>query len=169
MPDEPAGIPVVVRRADLLSPAAQELIQALNTELSRTYPEPGATHFRLDPEEVAEGQGAFVIAWQGDEPLGCGALRRIDEGVGELKRMYVRPEARGRGAGRAILAALEREARALGIKRLVLETGERQIEALGLYRTAGFVVIPPFGEYTESPLSLCMAKDLQPPRGVSGE
>ena len=62
--------------------------------------------------------------------------------------------------GRVILAALEAEARQLGIARLLLETGERQPEAVTLYTRAGFVRIPPFGEYLTSPLSVCMAKDL---------
>ena len=68
---------------------------------------------------------------------------------------------RGRGVGRALLAALEDEARSLGAKRLVLETGERMREAVALYERTGFTVIPPFGEYVGAPLSLCMAKELR--------
>jgi putative acetyltransferase len=151
---------VIIRRYDLLSPVAQGLITALNAELSSMYPEPGATHFRLDPDEVAEGNGVFLVALCDKEPLGCGALRRIEERSGELKRMYVRPAARGLGIGRALLAALEAEARAFGLARLVLETGTRQTEALGLYRQAGFYDIPAYGEYVNSPLSICMAKEL---------
>jgi GNAT superfamily N-acetyltransferase len=151
---------IVVQRADILSPAAQTLIAALNAELSRTYPEEGACHFRLDAEEVADGRGAFLIAWRAEKPIGCGAIRQIEERTGELKRMYVAPEERGRGIGRAILQALEGEARALGISRVVLETGVRQREALALYERAGFLRIAPFGEYVASPLSVCMAKDL---------
>jgi GNAT superfamily N-acetyltransferase len=150
---------IVVQRADILSPAAQTLIAALNAELSRTYPEEGACHFRLDAEEVADGRGAFLIAWRAEKPIGCGAIRQIEERTGELKRMYVAPEERGRGIGRAILQALEGEARALGISRVVLETGVRQREALALYERAGFLRIAPFGEYVASPLSVCMAKD----------
>ena len=160
MNEKPDSSGVVIRRYDLLSPVAQELIAALNAELAKQYPEPGATHFRLDPDEVAEGNGVFLVALRDDEPLGCGALRRIEERSGELKRMYVRPQARGLGIGRALLAALEAEARALGLTRLLLETGTRQIEALSLYRQAGFADIPAYGEYISSPLSLCMAKEL---------
>jgi GNAT superfamily N-acetyltransferase len=75
--------------------------------------------------------------------------------------MYVAPEERGRGVGRALLAALEAAARALGLSRLVLETGDRQREAIALYRRAGFRDIPPFGEYVGSPLSVCMGKELR--------
>jgi GNAT superfamily N-acetyltransferase len=151
---------LAVQRFDILSPAARTLIEALNAELSSRYPEEGACHFRLDADEVSDGRGAFLIASRSGKPIGCGAVRRIEQRTGELKRMYVSPEERGRGIGRAILAALEAEARALGISRLVLETGVRQSEALALYRRAGFSRIAPFGEYVTSPLSVCMAKDL---------
>ncbi len=152
---------LVLTRAGILSETASALIAALNAELSALYPEPGANHFRLDAEEVREGHGVFLIARRNGRPVGCGALRRISEGTGEVKRMYVVPEERGRRVGRAILDALESHAPALGIKRLVLETGTRQQAAIALYRNAGFVHIPPFGEYIASAsTSVCMAKEL---------
>ena len=154
----------------LTSPVAFALIQALNTELAAQYPEPGATHFRLDPDEVAPGAGVFVVARIGGRAVGCGALRCLCEpalvrelgaAVGELKRMYVAPEMRGHGIGRALLARLEDEGRALGLTRLVLETGTRQAEALALYRSAGFAAIPAYGEYAASPeTSVCLTKRL---------
>lgn len=151
---------VEIRHASLDSAVARRLIESLNAELLARYPEEGATHFRLDVDEVAPGRGAFVVAYRADDPVGCGAIRRIDDDVAEIKRMYVVPEARGARLAAAILAALEAEARALAVARLVLETGERQPEAIALYRRAGFVVIPRFGEYVDSALSLCMAKAL---------
>ncbi len=151
---------VEIRREPLDSAVARQLIASLNAELLARYPEEGATHFRLDVDEVAPGRGAFVVAYRADDPVGCGAIRRIDDDVAEIKRMYVVPEARGARLAAAILAALEAEARALAVARLVLETGERQPEAIALYRRAGFVVIPRFGEYVDSALSLCMAKAL---------
>jgi len=160
MKGKAAASEVRVHRADILSPPARALIEALNAELSSRYPEEGATHFRLDPREVVDGQGAFLIASNSGKPVGCGAVRRIEARSGEIKRMYVSRDARGHGIGRAILGALEAEARTLGIARLVLETGTRQGEALALYERAGFVRIAPFGEYVNSPLSVCMAKDL---------
>ena len=151
---------VTIRPAPLDSPAAQALIAALNAELIALYPQPGATHFRLDPAEVAEGRGAFVIAWHEGFPIGCGAVRCLDPATAELKRMYVAPEGRGRGIGHQLLATLEQEARQLGVQRLVLETGIHQIAALALYARAGFVTIPAFGEYVGSDTSICMAKSL---------
>lgn len=149
-----------LRREEIGSRAASDLIDALNEELSRRYPEEGANHFRLDPEEVAGGRGAFLVAYAGGVPVACGSIRRLDADTAEIKRMYVAPGARGRGVGRRILAALEAEARRLGVGRIVLETGERQPEALTLYERAGFVPTPAFGEYAGSPLSVCMEKEI---------
>lgn len=149
-----------IRRVGLDSPEAQALIGALNDELSRQYPDEDKTYFRLAADEVAAGNGAFLIAFRSGQAIACGAVRRVDERTGEIKRMYVRPEERGRRIGRAIVAALEAEARALGITRLVLETGIRQSAALSLYERAGFSRTPAFGEYVGSPLSICMAKEL---------
>jgi GNAT superfamily N-acetyltransferase len=155
----------------LTSAVAASLIAELNRDLSADYPEPGTTHFRLDPNEVAAGNGIFVVArWDG-RPVGCGALRRITDPeltrelgprVGELKRMYVARELRGKGIGRALLDRLESEARLLGLDRLVLETGIRSPQALALYRAAGFIAIPAYGEYVSSPTtSVCLSKALE--------
>ncbi len=151
---------LTIRPEEITSATAQELIARLNAELQGRYPEEGANHFRLDPEEVAPGRGAFLIAFRGDTPVGCGAVRRLEEGTAEIKRMFVDPAQRGAGVGGAILAALETQARRLGARRLLLETGDRQPEALALYRRAGFTSIAPFGEYVGSRLSICLAKDL---------
>jgi GNAT superfamily N-acetyltransferase len=151
---------VRVQRADLDGPVARALIGTLNAELTATYPEAGATHFRLDAEEVAAGRGAFLVATRGGRPVGCGAVRRIDASTAELKRMYVERALRGQGLGRRLLEALEREARSLGVERLVLETGVRQDAALALYERAGYTRIPAWGEYRDTPLSLCMEKRL---------
>lgn len=161
MTHHPPPQPLAIRREELKSSVASRLIEALNAELTAQYPEPGATHFGLEAEEVAADKGAFLVGYFDGEPVACGAIRCVDVGVAEVKRMFVIPAARGRGFSRAILMALENSARQLGIRRLVLETGPRQLEAIALYRRAGFVGIPRFGEYTHSELSLCMAKDLQ--------
>lgn len=148
-------------REALESPVVQALITALDAELTARYPEDdSANHFRLDSHEVAPGRGSFLVAYDEGVPIGCGAVRCIDAGVAELKRMYVAPAVRGRGVGRILLMALESEARQLGAGRLVLETGPRQPEAIALYERAGFVRISAFGEYEDHPLSVFMGKDL---------
>ena len=149
-----------LRSEPLDSPVAQQLIAALNAELSARYPEAGANHFRLDPQEVAPGRGAFLVIREGERAIGCGAIRRLESGAAEIKRMFVVPDRRGHGVGRQVLEALEEAARGLGANRLVLETGVRQPDAIALYRKCGFTVIPAFGEYIGSELSLCMSKTL---------
>ncbi len=153
---------VRIETVTLDEPAVRELIGELDAELHDIYPEEGAVHDRLDPAEVAPGHGVLLVAVDDTTGhlLGCGAVRLREPGIGEIKRMYVRPEARGRGVGRALLAALEAEAAALFADQVVLETGARQVEAVGLYRHAGYVEIERFGEYADSPLSLCMARTL---------
>jgi GNAT superfamily N-acetyltransferase len=152
---------ITIARAELASDVSRALIGALNAELSGIYPEPGATHFNLDPEDVTGGRGTFLIVYREGTPIGCGALRVLDAETAELKRMYVSPSVRGTGLGRRLVIALEAEARALGVQRLVLETGIRQVAALALYRATGFEPIPLFGEYLRSPeTSICLGKDL---------
>ncbi len=152
---------ITIARAEMTADVSRALIDALNAELREVYPEPGATHFGLDPREVAHGHGTFLIAYREGTPVGCGALRLLDGKTAELKRMYVSPTARRRGVGRRLLAALEVEARALGVQRLVLETGVRQAPALALYRATGFRPIPLYGDYCLSPeTSVCLGKDL---------
>jgi putative acetyltransferase len=161
--EPPIAEPITVRRAELSAEASRVLIAALNTELSGAYPEPGATHFGLQPEDVAVGRGAFLIMYHGETPVACGAMRLLEDGTAELKRMFVSPAWRGQGLGRRLVDALESEARALGVRRLVLETGIRQAAALALYRATGFQPIPLYGEYCLSPeTSICLGKELGP-------
>jgi GNAT superfamily N-acetyltransferase len=151
---------VEFRREELSAPVVQRLISALNAELEARYPEEGANFFRLDPEEVAEGRGAFLVAYLANIPVGCGAVRMIEPALAEIKRMYVDPAVRGRRVGRQIVVALEAHTRQLGAKRIVLETGPRQPDAIAMYAHAGFHEIPLYGEYIGSQFSVCMAKDL---------
>ena len=153
-------IKIEISREDIHSPVASTLILDLNSELSSRYPEEGANHFRLDADEVEEGKGAFLVTHVDGKPVGCGAIRRLDANTAEIKRMYVVPDARGKGIGRAILTALETESRRLNVHKIVLETGDRQPEALALYASSGFDRINRYGEYIDSPLSVCMAKIL---------
>ena len=76
---------IVVGRADLASDAALRLITALNAQLLVRYPEEGATHFDLDLDEVMPGCGAFVISWDGERALGCGAVRRYSNRASKMR------------------------------------------------------------------------------------
>lgn len=130
-------------------------------ELAALYDGQGDMELDLPPEEML----ATVALNVDGEVVACGSLRdahRYGDGYGELKRMYVRPEHRGRGYSRFVLRRLEGIAAAKGLRRLILETGLRQVEAVGLYRSEGYRRIPCYGPYDEETLSVCYAKWLTP-------
>jgi GNAT superfamily N-acetyltransferase len=147
-----------VRPARYDDPVPARLIADLQQEFVVRYGGPDETP--VDPDEFAPPRGAFLVARAGGEPVGCGGWRLVEPGLGEVKRMYVVPAARGQGLSRALLAALEDSARGAGVTRLRLETGDRQPEAVRLYETSGYRPIPRFGYYAEHDTSLCFAKDL---------
>jgi putative acetyltransferase len=149
---------IEIRREELTSETAQALITMLNAELRSRYPGDGVSYFRLDPQEVRPGRGAFLVAYAGGIAAGCGAIRLIGNGTAEIKRMYVTPVFRQRGVARRVLEALEAEARNLGVTRALLETGTRQPEAIALYKKAGYSPTGSFGEYRLSPLNVFMEK-----------
>lgn len=149
---------VTITAEDPRSPEAAALIARLDEDLHRRYPAEFVHGF--DPGSIAGGRGVFLVGRLGGRPLACGAVRALEPGVGEVKRIYVAAEARGRGLARRILKALEDEGRKLGFARIVLETGTNQPEAMGLFASEGYAKIPPFGEYIGDPYSVCMEKRL---------
>ena len=134
------------------------LLEALDAYQSALYPAE-SNHF-LDVEALAGPAVRFFVARRGGLALGCVALRIDSGGYGELKRMYVTPEARGMSLGRQLLERVEAEARSEGLELVRLETGIHQPEALGLYRDAGYREREPFGDYAPDPLSVFMEKRL---------
>lgn len=134
------------------------LIEALDIYQAGLYP-PESNHF-LDLEALAAPGVRFLVARRGGQALACGALRIDPAGYGEVKRMFVSPEARGLKLGRRLLDRIEEEARREGLGCLRLETGIHQPEAFGLYRSAGYVERAAFGDYSSDPLSVFMEKRL---------
>jgi len=94
--------------------------------------------------EYGPPQGVFLLAARGDEWLGCVGLRRIDESVCEMKRLYVAPAGRGQGLGRALAEAIIDRAKELGYKRMVLDTLPFMKDAQALYASLGFEPIPAY-------------------------
>jgi GNAT superfamily N-acetyltransferase len=153
--------PLVVEPTRLDDAGTWDLVLRLNSELAAIATAPGENHFTLDPDDVVGDRGAMVRARLDGRLVGCGAVRRIDATVGEIKRMFVDESARGSKVGAAILDQLELRARRLGMTELKLETGPRQTGALGLYTSAGFERCNLFGEYVHTPLtSMCFRKPL---------
>jgi GNAT superfamily N-acetyltransferase len=140
------------------SPEARRLVGALDAELSILYRPDQRFGPNLKAEHLSPGLGTFLLARTDGRAIGCGALRRVDADSGEVKRMYVEPEMRGRGVARQILDRLEAAAMELKLSRLVLETGIHQAEAIALYQKAGFVPVPCWGEYVGASTSVCYEK-----------
>lgn len=103
----------------------------------------------------------FFVAYEDDgTAVGCGGLRALGAGIGEIKRMYVAPASRGSGVAPRVLLALEEWAREQGWSSLRLETGDAQPDAVRFYTRSGYGPIPAFGAYAESDNSLCFERPL---------
>lgn len=134
----------------LLSPTddARALVDELEAELSAEYPPENRHGF--DIERLFLPGVLFFIARLGGEAVGCGGIA-FGDAFAELKRMYVRPQARGRKVAEAVLARLEAEAAARGITRITLETGDAQRRAIRFYERSGFTRCGAFGAYAAMP------------------
>ena len=133
---------------------ARRMVAELDAALAAITGDSGAASF--DPQECRGAGAVFVIAYdiQG-AALGCGALRPLEEAVGEIKRMYARP---GSGAGAHILAALERHAAARGYRQCWLSTRRVNVRAVAFYERHGYVDVPPYGRYVGRAVSICLGK-----------
>ena len=121
---------------------------------------PAEARYALDLASLSKPNVVFIVARDEQSvALGCGAVV-LNESYGEVKRMYVRPEARGRGIAKKLIAALEASAYESGCRELMLETGPYQPEALSFYANQGYVRRRTFGPYSEHPLSVFMGKSL---------
>jgi len=135
----------------------QALIARAEAEIAPFYPP--EQMFTYSPEDLIAKGVFFVVARLEGVAVGCGGLEPKD-GYGELKRMYVAPEARGRGAAEAIMEALEAEAVRTGLTLMRLETGVFQHAALKFYPRCGYETVACWGEYADSDTSVCMEKKL---------
>jgi ribosomal protein S18 acetylase RimI-like enzyme len=155
---EDRPMPVVIARESPDTPDAVSLISELEAHLEPLYP-PESRHGFSVNKLLAEAVAFFLLRADGT-PAGCGGIKLVGGEYGEIKRMYVRPPFRGMGFGKLMLDHLANHARAHGLMLLRLETGIHQREAIGLYERMGFCRIPPFGPYTDDPLSRCYEKRL---------
>ena len=96
------------------------------------------------PGKYARPSGRLLLAYEDDRAIGCGALRPIDRGVCEMKRLYVRPGSRGTGAGGALMQSLIRSAKKIGYQTLRLDTLPSMGTAIAIYRSHGFKEISPY-------------------------
>lgn len=140
----------------------QDDVRALVAELNATLLEltPPEHCYHLTVEQMAERDTTVFVARDGGLAVGCGALKRHDAAVGEVKRMYTRPSHRGLKIGAQIVARVEAQARQEGLTRLVLETGDRHPAAWTVYERAGFSRCGPVLDYPDSEWSVFYEKSL---------
>jgi putative acetyltransferase len=142
-----------------LSDDVAALVQALNHYTHALTPAEYRHHMTI--EQMAQPETTlFVARDERGAAIGMGALRRHSGGAAEVKRMYVRPEAQGRGVGGALLAAIENLARKEGFSRLVLETGSNFDAARRVYERAEFSPCDAVLDYPPSPWTAFYEKAL---------
>jgi GNAT superfamily N-acetyltransferase len=153
--------PLTFEETDLDDADTADLVARLNHELAAVAVEPDENHFALTSAEVSGDAGRMIRARYDGRLVGCGAVRRIEPTVGEIKRMFVDDSVRGLKIGAAILDQLELWATRLGITETKLETGPRQVAACAMYERAGYERCEAWGEYLLTPkTSMCYAKRL---------
>jgi len=149
-----------IRTDDLRGPAIAALLTEHLADMHRISP-PGSVH-ALDLDGLRRPAITFWCAWDGEALAGCGALKALDAGRGEVKSMRTAHPYRGRGVAAAILAHLLDAATRRGMRRVSLETGSMDFFAPAhrLYERFGFSRCGPFGDYREDPNSVFMTRNL---------
>ncbi len=136
------------RKTDAALPPARELLAAMEAEMLELYADSMVTMPPAGPADFTPPDGVYLVGYADDEPVCGGGLKRLPDDAAEIKRMYVVPAARRRGAARALLGALEQTARDLGYSIVRLDTGPRQPQAKALYLASGYVEV---GNYNANP------------------
>lgn len=149
-----------IRLDDLSGPEIHALLEEHLREMRRISP-PESVH-ALDLEALRRPDITFWTVWSGSELVGCGALKELDPGHGEIKSMRTASGHRRRGVAQAMLRHILGVALSRGYQRLSLETGSQAAfePARRLYASFGFVPCPPFEGYVEDPNSVFMTRDL---------
>ena len=142
-------------KTDSTSSDFQQLVQLLDADLK--FRDGDDHSFYAQFNKITHIKNV-IVCYIDDYAVGCGAFKAFDDDAVEIKRMFVRPEFRGRGLGMEILRALEIWAAESGYSSCVLETGKKQPEAIQLYQKAGYGIIPNYGQYMGIENSVCMRK-----------
>lgn len=142
-------------RADASHPDFLLLVKELNAFLNKIDGEEFDFYFQFNQLDTIRHT---VILYMDGVPVACGAIKQYEPGTMEVKRMFTRPDFRGRGLALKVLHVLEAWAAELGYNRCILETGTRQPYAIALYRKACYVEIPNYGQYAGVENSVCFEK-----------
>jgi GNAT superfamily N-acetyltransferase len=144
-------IGITIEPADAHSAEVQALLESYLAEIQAAFGYDDTHGAPTEPAEFAPPNGQFlVVRDRTGTATGCGGVRLLDPGTAEVKRMWLHPSMRGRGAGGKLLNALEAEAVALGARRGVLDTNATLTTALALYRAAGWLEIENYNDNDEA-------------------
>jgi GNAT superfamily N-acetyltransferase len=125
---------------------ASDLIEVMIAEIAALYGDLDGVG-PTPPTDFAPPDGIFLVGWDDGKAVAGGGVRQLDRFIGEIRRMYVVPDRRGKGIGRRLLDALEDEARRIGYQQIRLSTGPLQLNAVRLYETHGFQPIADYNNY----------------------
>ncbi|SFO18046.1 Acetyltransferase (GNAT) family protein [Paenimyroides ummariense] len=148
-----------IKRADSKNLDFQLLIQQLDKDLAIKNGTENDFFAQYNKTDLIKH---VIIAYENDKALGCGAIKEYEEGIVEIKRMFVCENKRGNGIATIILNELQSWAAELGYKRCILETGAKMIEAVNLYKKNDFKVISNYGQYADIETSICFEKEIFP-------
>ncbi|MFC9077764.1 GNAT family N-acetyltransferase [Streptomyces sp. NPDC057062] len=137
---------IVIERVDGASGDARACLDAYAADIDARFPEGFDPTALVRPEEVSGDAGAFLVAYEENRPVGCGALRTLEPGVGEIRHVWVHPEARRLGLARRLLDGLERQAVEHGLGLVRLDTHAVLTEAQAMYRACGYTQIPRYDD-----------------------
>lgn len=140
----------------------QDEVRALIAELNEALLEltPAKYCYHMTVDEMARPDTTLFVARENGEAVACGALRRHENAIGEVKRMYTRPKWRGKNIGGRILEEIEKQARNENLRKLVLETGDRYPAAWRVYERGGFTRCGAVLDYPDSSYSVFYEKQL---------
>ncbi|MGW4540312.1 GNAT family N-acetyltransferase [Streptomyces chartreusis] len=137
---------ITVALVDGAAPDARACLDGYAADIDERFPEGFDKDDLVAPQEVSGDAGAFFVAYEEDRPVGCGALRRLEPGVGEIRHVWVHPAARRLGLARRLLDALEQEAVARHLTVVRLDTHAALTEAQAMYRACGYTAIPAYDD-----------------------
>jgi putative acetyltransferase len=155
------GMTMEIRIDDLSSPEVAELLNEHLRDMYAVSP-PESVH-ALDLDKLRQPEITFWSVWDGEQLMGCGALKDLGDGHGEIKSMRSDNRFRGRGAGKKMIEHILQVAQERDFSRLSLETGPQEFfaPARSLYERHGFEYCGPFADYEEDPYSVFMTKVLK--------
>lgn len=143
---------ITIVRTDSYDKYFIELVKSLDAYLKITD---GDDHEFYNQYNNIDTLNHVIVAYVDDAFVGCGAIKKYNKDIVEIKRMYVSPKRRGLGIATSVLKGLEMWAKELGYKKCILETGIRQVEAVSFYKKNRYKLIPNYGQYTNVDESLC--------------